>query len=157
MAGLRRSRTSCGIRKADMLPTIEDVLEFWFVPGAPVEQTYRRWFTKDPEFDNEIRRRFGELHAAAAASSLPEWGASALGELSHGDTIPPRKALDGQERLMLLRCYPGLLRRVLAEAQKLAQGEAKGGQQFILGFRKFPGRGHRPPWCTGWRRMPALV
>ncbi|HET9653238.1 MAG TPA: DUF924 family protein, partial [Usitatibacter sp.] len=34
------------------------------------------WFRKDVAFDEEIRRRFGELHAAAAARSLDAWRAS---------------------------------------------------------------------------------
>jgi uncharacterized protein (DUF924 family) len=49
------------------------VLRFWFgeEPGAPRVQ----WFRKDPAFDEEIRRRFGALHAAAARGELESWRA----------------------------------------------------------------------------------
>ena len=50
------------------------VLRFWFgeAPGAARPE----WFRKDPAFDEEIRRRFGALHAAAAGRELEAWRAS---------------------------------------------------------------------------------
>ena len=47
------------------------VLRFWFgeAPGGPRLE----WFRKDPAFDEEIRRRFGPLHAAAARRELESW------------------------------------------------------------------------------------
>lgn len=54
-------------------PTHEQVLGFWFVgPGPRAE-----WFRKDAGFDEEIRARFGGLHAAAAGRRLENWRASA--------------------------------------------------------------------------------
>ncbi len=48
----------------------EDVLEFWFgaldARGKADDEHTRRWFEKNEAFDEEIRERFGELHAAAA-------------------------------------------------------------------------------------------
>lgn len=53
------------------------VLDFWFglldARGKPRPE----WFRKDARFDAEIRRRFGALHAAAAARELEAWRASA--------------------------------------------------------------------------------
>src|SRR5690349_24459744 len=52
----------------------QEVLEFWF--GDPPGKSRAEWFRKDAAFDEEIRRRFGELHAAAARRSLESWRAS---------------------------------------------------------------------------------
>lgn len=52
-----------------------DVLDFWF--GAPGSQMHGRsrpeWFRKDAAFDDEIRRRFSALHAAAALGERERW------------------------------------------------------------------------------------
>lgn len=58
-----------------MLPPPTEVLEFWF--GAGPGPSRREWFRKDPAFDAEIRRRFGELHGVAAGRGLEAWRASA--------------------------------------------------------------------------------
>ena len=47
------------------------VLDFWF--GTPRGKARAEWFRKDEKFDAEIRRRFGELHAAAARRELDDW------------------------------------------------------------------------------------
>jgi uncharacterized protein (DUF924 family) len=47
------------------------VLEFWF--GTPRGRARPEWFRKDEKFDAEIRRRFGEVHAAAARRELEDW------------------------------------------------------------------------------------
>ena len=55
-----------------LLPTHEQVLDFWFVgPGPRLE-----WFRKDAGFDEEIRARFGGLHAAASGRRLEHWRGS---------------------------------------------------------------------------------
>ena len=53
----------------------ETVLDFWFgVPGAPEHGRNRAmWFKKDSAFDDELRVRFGALHASAAAGKLEAW------------------------------------------------------------------------------------
>ena len=51
-----------------------EVLDFWF--GATPGRERPEWFRKDPAFDEEIRRRFGDLHAAAARRELEAWRAS---------------------------------------------------------------------------------
>lgn len=53
-----------------------DVLDFWFGAGP------EKWFTKSDAFDAEIRRRFGEAHAQAAAGKLDSWAADAQGSLA---------------------------------------------------------------------------
>jgi uncharacterized protein (DUF924 family) len=50
-----------------------DVLEFWF--GSPRGKARAEWFRKDERFDEEMRGRFGELHAAAARRELEDWRA----------------------------------------------------------------------------------
>ncbi|CAN5879977.1 DUF924 family protein [soil metagenome] len=63
-----------------MDPRIDDVLAFWFgASDPPGDAIMARWFTKDPAFDDEIRRRFGALQTEAA--SLP-WRGTARGELA---------------------------------------------------------------------------
>ncbi len=53
----------------------EEVLEFWF--GREDEEGYgefrEAWFTKDAEFDHEVRDRFEDLHGEAAAGRLESW------------------------------------------------------------------------------------
>ena len=48
---------------------IEEVLDFWFGrEGEPGYGGFREiWFTKDPEFDEEVRRRFLEGYEEAAS------------------------------------------------------------------------------------------
>ena len=55
---------------------IDEVIEFWF--GVPPE----KWFAKDPAFDEEIRRRFGSLHAEAAAGAHGDWRGTPRGDLA---------------------------------------------------------------------------
>ena len=47
---------------------------FWF--GRPAGAARAEWFRKDAGFDEEIRRRFGEVHAAAAGRELEAWRAA---------------------------------------------------------------------------------
>lgn len=51
------------------------VLAFWFgEPGSAEHgQSRAAWFRKDAAFDAEIRRRFFELHAAAALGERDHW------------------------------------------------------------------------------------
>lgn len=53
-----------------------DILDFWFAAGP------EKWFKKSDTFDAEIRRRFGETHAQAAAGKLDGWAADAQGMLA---------------------------------------------------------------------------
>lgn len=57
-----------------MTPTeIEEVLSFWFgeldASGLASKETAMRWFKKDPAFDQEVRARFGALHARLATGA----------------------------------------------------------------------------------------
>ena len=51
------------------------ILEFWF--GHPDELSYgkprKTWFNKTPEFDEELRTRFGTDYQKAAAGHLDDW------------------------------------------------------------------------------------
>ena len=52
-----------------------EILEFWF--GNPEDPDYgkprKSWFAKEPEFDEEIRRRFLTDYEKAAGGHLDEW------------------------------------------------------------------------------------
>jgi len=52
-----------------------EVLDFWF--GREGEEGYgeyrQAWFTKDAEFDREVRDRFESVHEEAAAGRLEGW------------------------------------------------------------------------------------
>jgi uncharacterized protein (DUF924 family) len=52
-----------------------EIFDFWF--GRESEEGYgefrEAWFTKDPEFDREIRDRFEAAYEAAAAGKLDHW------------------------------------------------------------------------------------
>ncbi|MDX2171333.1 MAG: DUF924 family protein [Deltaproteobacteria bacterium] len=65
---------------------IEEVLAFWFGPAdeaaAPRRARVVRWFTADPDFDAEVRRRFGGLVCAATHRQLDHWAGSARGRLA---------------------------------------------------------------------------
>src|SRR5689334_19292594 len=50
------------------------VLNFWF--GETPGPSRREWFRKDAAFDEEIRARFGDLHASASRRELEAWRAS---------------------------------------------------------------------------------
>jgi uncharacterized protein (DUF924 family) len=64
--------------------TAQSVLAFWFgAPGSPEHGKARpEWFRKDPAFDDEIRRRFGDAVAIALAGGFGEWCARADGALA---------------------------------------------------------------------------
>ena len=55
----------------------QSVLEFWFntIPES-------NWFKKDPEFDQLIAAKFGQLHTEACAGELFEWRETATGRLA---------------------------------------------------------------------------
>ncbi|MBS0556932.1 MAG: DUF924 domain-containing protein [Proteobacteria bacterium] len=57
--------------------TADDVLRFWFEDTAP-----QQWWRRDPAFDQAIRTRFGELHAAACRVELGSWRVTAAGRLA---------------------------------------------------------------------------
>ncbi len=54
-----------------------EILDFWFAPDV-VEMHWK----KDAAFDDRIRARFGELHAAAARGALDGWRITADGTLA---------------------------------------------------------------------------
>ena len=56
---------------------IEEVLSFWFEQNGP-----EQWWTRDPQFDAEIRIRFGELHGRAVLGELHGWRDTPDGRLA---------------------------------------------------------------------------
>ena len=51
--------------------TTEEILEFWFQYSAPSAETSQRWFISDPEFDKEIKTKFGAQIEAALEQDIP--------------------------------------------------------------------------------------
>ena len=58
---------------------IDEVHEFWFGP-SPYERRVI-WFEKDPDFDTEIRTRFGEAWAQASSGAFDHFAETARGRL----------------------------------------------------------------------------
>ncbi len=52
----------------------------WFEGGA--KDAFRRWFTRDPDFDRALERELGPLHDAASRGTLDHWLATARGALA---------------------------------------------------------------------------
>jgi len=67
-----------------MDPLAAAVLDFWFgAPGAPEHGVSRDvWFRKDPAFDEEIRRAFGNTVARALDGEFADWSTTAQGALA---------------------------------------------------------------------------
>ena len=66
--------------------TIEAVLEFWFGlnsdDAAVAKEKSAFWWSKNPQFDDEIRERFAGLVTKAGASALSEWQSTPGGRLA---------------------------------------------------------------------------
>lgn len=64
----------------------EDVLEVWFedaaADAASLARRYRVWFGSDAGFDDSIRRRFGDTHAALERGELDYWRETPRGRLA---------------------------------------------------------------------------
>jgi uncharacterized protein (DUF924 family) len=56
---------------------IEEVLSFWFEENGP-----EQWWTRDPQFDAEIRSRFGAEHGRAVLGELHAWRDTPEGRLA---------------------------------------------------------------------------
>jgi uncharacterized protein (DUF924 family) len=63
-----------------MPPDAIQVNAFWF--GDAPGPSRVEWFRKDPAFDQQIRTRFGELHARAARRELDGWRGEAQSMLA---------------------------------------------------------------------------
>lgn len=55
----------------------QQIIDFWFIETEP-----RKWWRKDPSFDQLIAERFGEVHAQAMRCELYPWRGQALGRLA---------------------------------------------------------------------------
>lgn len=66
------------------MPLADEILDFWF--GREDEADYGKprkvWFTKKPQFDEEIRTRFMCEYQLAAAGKLYHWKSSPFGCLA---------------------------------------------------------------------------
>ena len=70
-----------------MQVSTDDVLLFWFGEldehGLANEQTSAKWWTKNPAFDEEVRARFGDLHASIARGEKEAWLDDPRGRLAY--------------------------------------------------------------------------
>jgi hypothetical protein len=66
-----------------------------------------------------------------------------FGQLTHGDLVACRKALDGRQGLMLLCCNTSRLRGFFAKTEEPPERVTKRRQRFILRFVDSPGSFHR--------------
>ncbi|SIS65803.1 MAG: DUF924 domain-containing protein [Thalassolituus maritimus] len=60
-----------------MRTSASTVIDFWFNEIQP-----KQWWVKDPDFDELLRRRFGETLKQASVCELSEWRSSAEGRLA---------------------------------------------------------------------------
>lgn len=67
--------------------TVGEVLDFWFGPldaaGEATAEKRARWWKKSDAFDEEIRRRFGAIHASVHAGEREAWCETARGRLAY--------------------------------------------------------------------------
>ena len=62
---------------------IDEVITTWFGPDpVPTKEITQRWFTRSAIFDDELRAKFGAMHADAAAGTLDRWRETVRGELA---------------------------------------------------------------------------
>ncbi len=50
--------------------TAKEVIDFWFSKEV---RGNKMWYKKDEEFDEELRKEFGDLHKKAANEELADW------------------------------------------------------------------------------------
>ena len=65
------------MNEAEAPRAVAAVIDFWFS-----DTVARRWFRATPEFDDQLRRRFGAQVAAALAGELDHWAGSGQGALA---------------------------------------------------------------------------
>ncbi|MGB7444280.1 MAG: DUF924 family protein [Coleofasciculaceae cyanobacterium] len=67
-----------------MMSSAPEILDFWF--GKPNQPDYGKerkvWFSKNPEFDQEVRSRFLEDYQLSAIGQLGDWQKTPLGCLA---------------------------------------------------------------------------
>ena len=56
---------------------LSDILNFWFEDISP-----EAWFTKDAQFDQQLKQRFGDLVEKALAGQLDKWAENGDGRLA---------------------------------------------------------------------------
>lgn len=73
----------------------QTIVDFWRTAGAD------RWFVKDPEFDEEIRNRFGDVYERAARGDLDRWIDRPTGALALVILLDqfPRNMFRGEARM----------------------------------------------------------
>ncbi|MBW4517744.1 MAG: DUF924 domain-containing protein [Timaviella obliquedivisa GSE-PSE-MK23-08B] len=116
------------------MATLEEVLQFWFSDPQSEEAQYSRrrkvWFSKNPEIDQTIHRRFLMTYEQAASGELDGWQATPAGclalillldqfprNLFRGQ--PQAFATDPQARILALRAIAQGFDQSLAPIQRI--------------------------------------
>ena len=107
---------------------IEPVLAFWFgdqVDGFCSDACRARWFVSNPEFDAEIRSRFGDLPAQARDGRLDDWLETPTGTLAYvivGDQFPRNLFRGTAEAFAFDHLALAAARKLISEGQDRALG-----------------------------------
>ena len=68
------------------MSAVDDILDFWFGTldehGCASKEHQARWWKKDAAFDDEIRRRFADLHQAIRRGEHDDWLLEPRGRLA---------------------------------------------------------------------------
>jgi uncharacterized protein (DUF924 family) len=114
---------------------IDEVLDFWFgaldASGRADDEHERRWWRKDPAFDQQIQQRFGDLHAAVLRGDHDEWLTAPRGRLAFVIV------LDQLSRNMFrdtARMFEGDARALVASLAGVARGDDR---QLAFAERQF--------------------
>lgn len=95
------------------------ILDFWFADGPNTPR--EAWFKKNPDFDAEIRARFGALIVPAREGSLDAWADTAEGALALTILLDqfPRNLFRGSPESFASDAHALSLARRLVIAQRL--------------------------------------
>jgi uncharacterized protein (DUF924 family) len=79
----RSSQTSSKEAGMSVAPLAEELINTWFgTTPEEYDEASSRWFSSDPSFDLELKRRFASFVEPAAAGAFGDWERDALGALA---------------------------------------------------------------------------
>ncbi len=105
-------------------PTAETVLEFWVGPldalGLASKDQVKKWFAKDPAFDDDVRERFLATFESVLAGELEDWRQTPRGAAAYVIVLDQfsRNMFRDQARM-----YAGDARAVEAALAAIEQGD----------------------------------
>ena len=108
-----------------MEPLTREILDFWFGEpddqGMPPADKVERWFKKNAEFDDEIRRRFASYLETARMGALDRWTEGDAGSVALIVLLDqfPRNIYRGDSRSFLYDKKALSLTRLLIDSGRL--------------------------------------